>query len=151
MRNPRRFGLNAIILICSVGAWGCSADPGEQTQDAVEEEDRADAEDITIVTPTIIEDANPQLELLMEAEACTAIVQTYGLHGLDIGCATTIKTCPGLFRDSFGIPCMQYEATSINRCLDNITASTSCEEIRATECEVLPMWGSEPNGCDQPN
>ena len=127
----------------------CSTEAGEQSQD-VQEEDPIAAEEIVIVTPGIIEDMNPQLEVMMEAEACSAIVTTYGMHGLDIGCATTIKTCPGLFRDSFGVPCMQYEASSINRCLDDITASSTCEEIRETECEVLPMWGSEPLGCDQP-
>lgn len=149
VHTSRHFGLKTILLICSIGVMACGGEPGEQSQEVLED-DPAEAEDIVLVTPGIVEDMTPDLEVMMEADACGAIVHTYGMHGLDIGCATTIKTCPGLFRDSFGVPCMQYEARSIDTCLSNITAATSCEEIRATECEVLPLWGTEPLGCDQP-
>jgi hypothetical protein len=106
--------------------------------------------DIELTTPSFIESPSPEVDLMMETDACESIVTTYGLHGLDIGCATTIKACPGLFRDSFGVPCMQYEAWSVDACLDNIESAATCEEIRATSCQVAPVWGSEPLGCDEP-
>jgi hypothetical protein len=148
VRPPRRFGLIAFTFTCSIAAMGCGGDPGEQAHDVIGDE--LGEPEIEIVGPGLVKAPNDDLDLMMEEEACTVIVQTYGAHGLDIGCPTTIKACPGLFRDSFGIACMQYESNSIAACLDNIEASTSCDEIRDTTCEVAPVWGSEPLGCGEP-
>lgn len=122
---------------------GCGAEPGQQGDELVAE-DEVGVPQLVLVAPT----ADRDEDFMMEADACRAIVQTYAMHGLDIGCPTTIKTCPGLFRDSFGVSCMRYEASPVRECVESIEAATTCDEIRAASCEVAPVWGSEPLGCD---
>ena len=123
---------------------GCGAEAGHQ-DDAITEDDEVALPELVLVAPM---PGGADGGFMMEADACGAIVQTYAMHGLEIGCPTTIKTCPGLFRDNFGVSCMQYESFGVRRCLDNIEAASTCDEIRAASCEVAPVWGSEPSGCD---
>lgn len=135
-------------MVVSVLTVGCAAEPGEHEPT---ETDAASAPDLELVAPGYEEAPGAEATLMFEGDACTTIVQTYSLHGLDIGCPTTIKACPGLFRDSFGVACMQYHASSIASCVRAIEATATCDEIRATTCDVMPMWGSEPAGCDDPS
>ena len=152
MGTIRHFALTLLLNLCSIGAVACGGGVAGEETVSLDEDEGFGETDLQIVpssAPGIVENT-PEIDLMMEAEACTVIVETYGAHGLEIGCPTTIKTCPGLFRDSFGVSCMQYDSESITTCLDDIEAATTCGEIRDTVCEVLPIWGSEPQGCAQP-
>ncbi len=146
-----------MINVMVTGACATEVDDPDRPPTAADDAaDAADADDgspspsdldIALAATTPAHEVTP----MREADACTAIVTTYGLHGLATGCPTTIKTCPGLFRDSFGVACMQYDRASVEDCLDNIEATTTCDEIRTASCAVQPIWGSEPLGCEDPN
>ncbi len=92
----------------------------------------------------------PEPRLLDEDTACHLIVDTYALHGLELGCATTIRACPDLLRRAFGRACMLYHASTVYTCEDRILRAESCSDLYATSCGVEPAWGSEPLGCPNP-
>ncbi len=138
-------GVCAVALLAGcIGQSGVDFEPASDEAPVVDEPVIGEAPVAPLPRP-ITWSAPP--EPIDEAAACGAIVDTYRFHGLDIGCPTTLKVCPELFRDAFGVACMQYDAASVDACLAGITAAQTCEELYALDCNIEPVWGTEPSGC----
>jgi hypothetical protein len=89
----------------------------------------------------------PQPAIIDEAETCDTIVGSYHMHGLELGCATTTHVCPDMLRFAFGQACLQFENPTVQHCKQRIEAATSCEELWAMSCDVVPVADSAPAGC----
>jgi len=87
--------------------------------------------------------------MLSEQSACEMVLETYWHHGLELGCPTTIKVCPDLLRDAFGVACLLYYTDSITSCADNIQSASTCDELYDTSCAIAPVVPSAPRGCDE--
>lgn len=84
-----------------------------------------------------------------EDEACAEIFEAYKAWGLTLRCAVTLPVCPGLLQEPFGA-CLQYDAASVDECVEIIERSETCEELWSVSCDVRPIADSQPAGCGEP-
>lgn len=144
-----------LLATCATVTSGCaqgSVDDGDDQQVApLLEVEAPDTGDDELLTATMFEGrvpTHPPLNaILSESDTCNTIVGNYHAHGLELGCATTTHVCPDMLRFSFGQACLQYHADTVESCRQRIVNSTSCEELWATSCDVMPVADSAPLGC----
>lgn len=148
----------ALLLLTSGAALmsGCAQgtiDDGDDQQVAPLLELESPDTDGEVLTATMFEGRDfvptqpPLNAVLSESDTCNTIVGNYHAHGLELGCATTTHVCPDMLRFSFGQACLQYHTNTVESCRQRIVSSTSCEELWATSCDVVPVADSAPLGC----
>ena len=156
MSNTKRFALTCVAIAAVTGcAQGAVDDENEPLAEPtlVLEAVTTDLHDVPVLTAnmlqerTITEISSQTEAVMMEAEACDAVVTTYHMHGLDIGCATTTHVCPDMLRFAFGQECLQYETDTVMACKQRIEDTTSCEELWQMSCDLVPVPNSAPQGC----
>lgn len=83
---------------------------------------------------------------MTEAEACDALMWSYQSRGLDLGCYTTVHTCPNHIRIPHGgAACMSYDAASVVECVHLWGAAATCVRlVAAADCTAVPVDG---DGC----
>ena len=84
-----------------------------------------------------------------EASACQALLTALEQTRTQLGCTTTLRTCPSLVQTEGGAPCLQYDAGTITGCAAYYREAMDCPDFQArlTNCAFEPISGSEGLGC----
>lgn len=86
-----------------------------------------------------------------EMVGCEDLRGTLTDLGLELGCVTTLPTCPGFVRTVGGADCLQYDGGTIDGCNAYYAEAADCEDLlaRADSCAFEPIADSAPAGCPE--
>jgi hypothetical protein len=86
-----------------------------------------------------------------ESAGCAEMRDTLSDRGLELGCVTTLPTCPGFVRSVGGADCLQYDAGTVDGCVAYYGEATDCDDLlaRADNCAFEPIADSSPAGCPE--
>jgi hypothetical protein len=86
-----------------------------------------------------------------EAAGCEDLRGTLTDLGLELGCVTTLPTCPGFVRTVGGADCLQYDAGTIDGCIAYYGEAADCDDLlaRAGDCAFEAIADSAPAGCPE--
>ena len=82
-----------------------------------------------------------------ETGACETISQALRDRALELGCTNTMRPCPELLRTEYGTSCMQYDLGTVSACETYFLDRSTCAELDAQACVLVPYPGTEPAGC----
>ena len=132
------FTFTALATLATLAVLPGCGDSGETGGDA-----SAEAGDGKLHPP-----GNGQME--SESAACTALSQAQDSLNAAMACTATTRPCPSLIQVQVGgTACLQYDQGSVQGCVDNYNAQTTCDALAAAvdNCVVTSFAGSAPNGC----
>ena len=90
---------------------------------------------------------NPTGVRTTEADACSKLSAAIVDRQLTLKCVGTVQQCPAMVRSTYGTACMEYDAGTVQGCVDYFKKATSCDTLAPDNCVLVGYPESAPLGC----